>query len=78
MQKPAILMLNPEDAIIIRHALGQELEKGGWIVNDDASIERGGCKIDTPSNQIDAQVEARWQRLVNAVGKNLDWLDQGT
>jgi flagellar assembly protein FliH len=78
MQKPAILMLNPEDAVIIRHALGQELEKGGWIVNDDASIERGGCKIDTPSNQIDAQVEARWQRLANAVGKNLDWLDQGT
>ncbi|MUI14718.1 flagellar assembly protein FliH [Massilia dura] len=77
MQKPAILMLNPEDAVIIRNALGQELDKGGWIVNEDDSIARGGCKIDTPSNQIDAQVEARWIRLANAVGKNLDWLDEG-
>ncbi len=77
MQKPAILMLNPGDAVIIRNALGQELEKGGWIVNEDDSIARGGCKIDTPSNQIDAQVEARWMRLANAVGKNLDWLDEG-
>jgi flagellar assembly protein FliH len=68
-------MLNPADAVIIRNALGEELEKGGWIVNADDSIERGGCKIDTPSNQIDAQVEARWMRLANAVGKNLDWLE---
>jgi len=77
MQKPAILMLHPDDAVIIRNALGEELEKGGWIVNADDSIERGGCKIDTPSNQIDAQVEARWMRLANAVGKNLDWLEGG-
>ncbi|QGZ39240.1 flagellar assembly protein FliH [Pseudoduganella flava] len=75
MQKPAMLMLNPEDAAIVRNAIGEELDKGGWSVIDDASIERGGCKIDTPSNQIDAQVQARWARLAHAVGKNLDWLE---
>lgn len=75
MQKPAILILNPADGEIIRSALGEELEKGGWIVSEDPTIERGGCKIDTPSNQIDAQVEARWTRLTHAVGKNLDWLE---
>ncbi len=76
MQQPAVLMLNPADAVIIRAAIGEELDKGGWIINDDASIERGGCKIDTPSNQIDAQIQARWARLTHAVGKNLDWMER--
>jgi len=76
MQKPAVLMLNPADAVIIRASIGEELDKSGWIISDDAAIERGGCKIDTPSNQIDAQVQARWARLVHAVGKNLDWLEK--
>ncbi|WP_338765805.1 flagellar assembly protein FliH [Massilia sp. METH4] len=75
MQKPAVLFLNPDDAAIIRGAIGEELDKSGWIISDDPSIERGGCKIDTPSNQIDAQVQARWARLAHAVGKNLDWLE---
>jgi flagellar assembly protein FliH len=76
MQKPAVLFLHPDDAAIIRGAIGEELDKGGWIVSDDATIERGGCRIDTPSNQIDAQVPARWARLAHAVGKNLDWLER--
>jgi flagellar assembly protein FliH len=76
MQKPAVLFLHPDDAAIIRGAIGEELDKGGWIVSDDATIERGGCRIDTPSNQIDAQVQARWTRLAHAVGKNLDWLER--
>ncbi|TWI64595.1 flagellar assembly protein FliH [Pseudoduganella lurida] len=75
IQKPAILMLNPADAVIVRDAMGEELDKSGWIVSDDHTLERGGCRIDTPSNQIDAQIQARWARLTQAVGKNLDWLD---
>jgi flagellar assembly protein FliH len=31
--------------------------------------------VDTASNQIDAQIGARWQRLAHALGKNLDWLE---
>ena len=75
MQQPAVLMLHPEEAAIVRGAIGEELDKAGWTISDDATLERGGCKIDTPSNQIDAQVQSRWARLTHAVGKNLDWLD---
>jgi flagellar assembly protein FliH len=59
---------------MVREAIGEELDKGGWRVVEDAAIARGGCKLDTASNQIDAQVGARWQRLANALGKNMDWL----
>ncbi|HEX8611712.1 MAG TPA: flagellar assembly protein FliH [Telluria sp.] len=75
LQQPAILMLNPDDARLVREQIGDELDKGGWRVVDDAQIGRGGCKIDTASNQIDAQAEVRWQRLANALGKNdVEWL----
>ena len=75
LQQPALLQLNPLDAEIIRGAMGEELEKGGWRVVEDGHIARGGCKIDTASNQIDAQVGARWQRLAAALGKNdIEWL----
>jgi len=75
VQQPAVLMLNPLDVDLVRGAMGDDIDKGGWRVIEDASIERGGCKVDTASNQIDAQVEARWKRLNDALAKDVDWLD---
>jgi flagellar assembly protein FliH len=75
LQQPAILLLNPEDAAIVREGIGEELDKGGWRVSEDAQIERGGCRIETASNQIDAQSSSRWARLTGALGKNnVEWL----
>jgi flagellar assembly protein FliH len=74
LQQPALLALNPQDAPIVRAGIGEELEKGGWRVVEDPGVGRGGCKIDTASNQIDAQASLRWQRLTQALGKNVEWL----
>jgi flagellar assembly protein FliH len=74
LQPPALLLLHPDDAQLVRDGIGEELEKGGWRVVEDSQIGRGGCKVDTASNQIDAQVASRWQRLTHALGKNVDWL----
>lgn len=74
LQQPALLMLHPADAELVRAAIGDELEKSGWRLVDDAQLGRGGCKIDTASNQIDASAATRWLRLTSALGKNLDWL----
>jgi flagellar assembly protein FliH len=75
LQQPALLMLNPLDAELVRAGIGEELDKGGWRVVPDPAIARGGCKIDTATNQIDAQAAARWQRLTQALGKNVEWLN---
>jgi flagellar assembly protein FliH len=74
LQAPAILALNPDDIEIVRTALSDELDKGGWRVVADPQVGRGGCKVDTASNQIDAQAAARWARLAHALGKNVEWL----
>ena len=74
VQQPAVLILHPLDADLVQDSLGEELDKGGWRVSRDATIARGGCRIDTATNQIDATVGARWERLAGALGKDVDWL----
>jgi flagellar assembly protein FliH len=74
LQQPALLVLHPDDAAVVRAGIGEELDKGGWRVVEDASVGRGGCKVDTASNQIDATAASRWQRLSHALGKEVDWL----
>ena len=75
VQQPAILLLHPEDTKIVKQYMGDELTKAGWRVTDDLHIERGGCRVETASNQIDATSPTRWQRITSALGKNNDWLD---
>lgn len=74
LQQPALLMLHPADAAIIKTQMHDELEKAGWRIVEDGHIQRGGCRIDTATNQIDAGIDTRWQRLAEALGKQSEWL----
>ncbi|MES2831567.1 MAG: flagellar assembly protein FliH [Pseudomonadota bacterium] len=76
LQQPAMLFLHPADALLAREFIGEELSKAGWRVTEDAMLERGGCRVETPSNQIDGAMQVRWQRIAGALGKNVDWLAQ--
>ncbi|MHB0975495.1 MAG: flagellar assembly protein FliH [Thiobacillus sp.] len=74
LHQPALLYLNPEDAVLVRDRIGDELAKLGWQLADDTQLECGGCRVDTASNQIDASLPTRWQRLTAALSKQSDWL----
>ena len=74
LQQPAVLTLNPLDAELVRHGMAEELSKGGWRIVENGSVARGGCKVETATNQIDAQAAARWNRLTHALGANVEWL----
>lgn len=67
LQQSSTLFLNAEDAEIIRAHLGDELEKSGWRIAVDHHLERGGCKLDTAQNLIDATLATRWERLSEAL-----------
>ncbi len=75
LHQPAFLYLHPDDSALVHAHMGDELEKNGWRVIEDESMGRGGCKIDTANNQIDASAATRWQRIAATLGKNLDWLE---
>lgn len=75
VQQPALLVLNPQDTDIVRCHMKDELDKAGWRIAEDVQMERGGCRVETASNQVDASAPVRWQRIADALGKQADWLE---
>ena len=75
LHQPALLYLNPDDAVLVKERIGDELTKMGWQLTEDAALEPGSCRVETANNQIDASLPTRWQRLTAALGKSSSWLD---
>jgi flagellar assembly protein FliH len=75
LQLPALLYLQPEDAALVREHIGADLTENGWRILDDPTLDRGGCRIETGTNQIDATTQTRWRRLAESLSKQLDWLE---
>lgn len=69
------LLLNPEDAALVRQQLGEQLSHTGWRILDDPQIARGGCRIENGGAEIDATLPTRWHRVVDNLGQQSDWLD---
>ena len=74
LQQPALLFLNPEDLILIKNHMGEQLSHSGWQMLSDPQVERGGCRVETASNQIDASTSTRWQRITTALGRDTTWM----
>ncbi len=74
VQPPALLQLHPEDVALVQAQIGDGLVNNGWRLQPDAGIERGGCRIETGANQIDAELATRWARIAGALGTRDGWL----
>jgi len=75
LQLPALLYLHPDDATLVREHLGEELSQNGWRLVEDPELQRGGCRMETGTNQVDATVQTRWRRIAESLSKQLDWLE---
>lgn len=58
------VLLNPEDAELVREAykLGDSDQK--WQIIEDPVIQRGGCRVYTENSQVDATLESRLNALI--------------
>lgn len=74
LHQPAMLYLNPDDAVLVKERIGDELTKRGWQLTNDAQLEPGSCRVETANNEIDASLPIRWKRLAAALGKDSEWL----
>ena len=70
LQLPAKILLNPKDAALIEANQGRSLSEAGWRIVSDPEISRGGCKLETGSNDVDATVEKRVEKMMAVLGKN--------
>lgn len=68
-----MLILHPEDALLVRDMLAHEYQENVWRVVDDPLMERGGCRVETATAEINADMESRWQRIVAALGSDASW-----
>lgn len=69
----ATLYLNPEDASLVRSYLGDRLAHFGHRILEEASLERGDCKIEAGGSAIDATVATRWRRVLESLGLDDAW-----
>ncbi|EXI71115.1 MAG TPA: flagellar assembly protein FliH [Candidatus Accumulibacter phosphatis] len=68
------LFLHPDDAALVREQLGEQLAHGNWRIIDDATLTAGGCRVELGASEVDATVETRWRRVIEAIGVSPEWL----
>jgi flagellar assembly protein FliH len=73
--REARLLLNPEDAVLVRPHLDQVLDKTRLRIVEDVRIVRGGCLVETSHGDLDATLPARWRQVVQVLGSNLNWIE---
>lgn len=69
------LFLHPEDAALVRTHLGEQLAHNGWRILEDSHMQRGGCRVESGASEVDASLQTRWQRVLDAIGASGDWLE---
>jgi len=69
------LKLHPDDAALVRSLMEDELSHFHWKLIEDGSVERGGCRVETTSSEVDATLENRWKRMLAALGREGAWLE---
>lgn len=72
IRQPAHLILHPEDIAIVTSILGEQLENSGWRLIADAQLARGGCRLETAENLVDATYASRWARLTELMSTTLE------
>jgi len=77
LSEQTVLLLNPADASLVRSAVESDpsLAALPWKIVEDAQIERGGCRLETPTTEVDAALETRWWRVVASLGRDDSWID---
>ncbi|MFA7279772.1 MAG: flagellar assembly protein FliH [Sterolibacterium sp.] len=71
---PALFM-HPADVALVRTHLGEQLTHNGWRILEDSTIERGGCRIESGASEVDATLQTRWHRVLDAIGTTGEWLE---
>lgn len=67
--------VHPDDQPLVAQGAAEVLQARGARLIPDASIARGGCRVDSDIASIDGSVAARWRRASAALGSDTEWTD---
>jgi len=70
-----VLRLNPKDIESVRTAMGEQLSQIGAQLIEDSTVSPGGCMLLAGASEVDATIETRWKRVLEAIGSEpQEWL----
>ena len=72
-----LLFVHPDDATLVRKHLGEQLSHSNWRIIEDGQLTAGGCRVELGASEVDATLETRWRRVVEAIGVSQEWLKPG-
>ena len=67
--------VHPDDQPLVAQGAAEVLQARGARLIPDASIARGGCRVDSDIASVDGSVAARWRRASAALGSDTEWTD---
>lgn len=70
------VMLQPEDAEIVRELYTVADSEQAWKIVEDPVLQRGGCRVVTDTSQVDATLESRLHNLIAPLIGGLRSADQ--
>ena len=71
--RQVIVRIHPEDHALALPHLNEMLSARGARLVPDATINRGGCVVESDIAVIDAAIEARWDRAAASMGYEAPW-----
>ena len=77
LSEQTVLLLNPADVALVRKGLEDDPSAAvlPWKIVEDPQVERGGCRLETPTTEVEAALETRWRRVVASLGRDDSWID---
>lgn len=67
------LRLHPDDQPLVAKGAADVLAARGARLIADASVQRGGCLIESDLGRVDATIASRWKRGIAAIGSERKW-----
>lgn len=68
--------VHPDDGPLVKAHLGEQFSHSGWRIAEDSEVPPGGCRLIAGASDVDARVDTRWQRVIEAIGVDHGWLDK--
>jgi flagellar assembly protein FliH len=70
------LLVAPTELALAREHLASQFAQSGWIIQEDPTLAAGGCRLRAGGSEIDASLETRWRRVLEAIGVTPEWLER--
>ena len=73
--RAAVIKLHPLDLVVLQAPLQEALASPTLAWLPDASVERGGCRVESGGTVIDGTLSKRWERAVANLGLASAWTE---